>query len=406
MRGVQSRPLITVADIAETTRTTSLPLRVHVDTVPEAADPNGQLSLTSTSPMRIGLVAPPWFAVPPAGYGGIERVVSYLADGLARRGHFVTLFASGGSRTEARLVSAFDEPPSRQLGDFAVEIVHTASAYGSARDFDVLHDHTLAGLASAILSPVPVVHTIHGPITPSFARLYETVSPPVNLVAISRHQRSTLPPRLQADVIYNGICVREVPFSADHGRYLLFVGRASPEKGILDAIEIARRAEMPLLVVAKVNEVAEQDYFDSHVAPALRLIEADVLLEPPEERKQRAYRDALATLFPIRWPEPFGLVMLESMAAGTPVIAYSDGAVPEVLVDGVTGFICNDANAATEAVHRVNRLDRRALRRYVEGKFGTETAVIRHEGLYRRLIRNGLSASSTMASAVDRSAAQ
>jgi glycosyltransferase involved in cell wall biosynthesis len=345
-----------------------------------------EVSINEDSPMRIGLVAPPWFAVPPAGYGGIERVVSYLADGLARRGHFVTLFAAGGSQTEARLVSAFHQPPSGMLGDLTVEIVHTASAYASVRDFDLIHDHTLAGLASAVLSPVPVVHTMHGPITPSFARLYETVSPPVNLVAISRHQQSTLPPGLQSEVIYNGICLDKVPFSSVHGTYLLFVGRMSPEKGILDAIEIARRAERPLLVVAKVNESAERDYFDDQVAPALRSMPADVLFEPPEARKQSAYRDALATLFPIRWPEPFGLVMLESMATGTPVVAFCDGAVPEVLVDGETGFICSDAAEAAEAVNAVPRLDRTCLREHVASRFDTDTAIMRHEELFRRVL--------------------
>lgn len=355
--------------------------------------PGGSPAITDSggqSPLRIGLVAPPWFAVPPPGYGGIERVVSYLADGLARRGHEVTLFASGGSKSDARIVSAFEDPPSTHLGDATFEIVHTATAYRSAESFDIIHDHTLAGLAAAVLSPVPVVHSMHGPITPGFSRLYTSISPPVHLVAISKHQHSTLPPNLCASVIHNGIDLEQVPFGEAGGDYLLFVGRMNPEKGVLDGIEIARRSGMPLLVVAKVNEEAEQRYFEEAVRPALRSVDADLLLQPPEEVKLRAYRNARATLFPARWPEPFGLVMIESMAAGTPVVAFGEGAVPEVVADGTTGFVCADIDQAVAAVNRIDTIDRAACRGHVDRHFSADVAVARHEALYRAILQSSV----------------
>lgn len=339
--------------------------------------------------LRIGLLAPPWFAVPPTGYGGIERVVSYLAEGLVAAGHDVTLFASGGSTSAARVVSAFDTPPSSGLGDLALDVIHTTSAYRMVRSFDVMHDHTLAGLAAAVLSPTPVVHTMHGPIGPAFARLYSEISPSVGLVAISDHQRSTLPAGTSATVIHNGIDLGHVPFSDAPGEHLLFVGRMNPEKGILDAIEIARRARQPLVIVAKVNERPERDYFETMVRPALRGIDAELLFQPAEEVKLRAYQEARATLFPVRWPEPFGLVMIESMATGTPVIAFRDGSVPEVIVDGKTGFISDDVEQAVEAVSRLDEIDRGACRAHVAANFGTDVAVRRHEVLFRATVGLG-----------------
>ncbi len=336
--------------------------------------------------LRIGIVAPPWFAVPPVGYGGIEWVVSTLAEGLVERGHHVTLFASGGSQTRGRLVSTYAEPPSAQLGDAFVEAPALLEAYAHWDEFDIIHDHTMLGLIAGANVPVPVAHTVHGQVIPTFYRLYERLAGRVEVVAISRNQASTLPPSCRPTVIYNGTDLERFPFAADsRGEYLLFVGRMSPEKGILSAIEIARRVAMPLLVLAKVNEQPEREYFEALVKPALRGVEHEVRLQSSHTEKVAAYQNALATLFPIDWPEPFGLVMTESMACGTPVIAFRRGSVPEVIADGRTGFVCDGIEQAAEAAGRTKLLSRADCRAWVEENFSAERNVALHEELFLRM---------------------
>ena len=340
--------------------------------------------------LRIGLIAPPWFSVPPSGYGGVEWVVSVLADGLVARGHDVTLFASGGSQTTARLVSTYDEPPSAQLGDVYTEMPALLDAYAHWREFDVIHDHTILGLIAGANLPAPVVHTVHGQVLPSIHRLYEHTAGRVQLVAISQHQASTLPPACATTVIHNGVDLGRFPFAAEsRGDYLLFVGRASPEKGIVAAIEIARRCDMPLVILAKVNEAPEQAYFEAVVKPALRGIRHEIFLNASHDMKIRAFQEAFATLFPIAWPEPFGLVMIESMACGTPVIAFRDGSVPEVIDDGRTGFVCDNVDEAVRAIERVPLLNRSDCRARVEARFSAERNVDAHERLYRQVAAGG-----------------
>ncbi len=339
-----------------------------------------------TMALRIGLIAPPWFAVPPTGYGGVEWVVSNLAEGLVARGHEVTLFASGGSVTDARLVSTYDTPPSAQIGDWMVEAPAILDAYERWSEFDVIHDHSLLGLLMAAGVPVPAVHTVHGAMIPAVRPIYERVGQRVHMVAVSRHQRTTFPSGLSATVIHNTVDATRYPMGGGDGDYLLFVGRICAEKGILDAIEIARRSEKRLMVLAKINEAPEKAYFESVVRPALDGLHWDFLEQPPHDVKARAYADAYATLFPIAWPEPFGLVMVESMAAGTPVIAYRCGAVPEVVADGVNGFICENVDQAVDAVRRVPEIIRADCRQYVVEHFGVEKSVLAHEALYRQLL--------------------
>ncbi|MGI8927585.1 MAG: glycosyltransferase family 4 protein [Tepidiformaceae bacterium] len=336
-------------------------------------------------PLRIGIIAPPWFAVPPTGYGGIEWVVSYLADGLTALGHDVTLFASGGSHTTARLVSTYAEPPSALLGDPIIEARHLVEAYRYCRGFDVIHDHTGIGLIAGAAIATPVVHTVHGEVLPRVADFYQSAAAEVHFISISEHQRSTLPPGLDVTVIHNGIDTALFPYGEGEGGYLLFVGRMSAQKGIVDAVEIARRTDMPLLVLAKVNEAPEWEYFQEVVRPRLAGVEVDFREQISHAEKAEAYRHAAATLFPIHWPEPFGLVMVESMSAGTPVIAFRDGAVPEVIADGVTGFIRTDVEGAVEAVGRLAEIDRKACRSHVQGRFSAEANVRAHEALYLRV---------------------
>lgn len=342
--------------------------------------------------MRIGIIAPPWFAVPPVGYGGIEWVVSHLADGLAARGHDVTLFASGGSRSRGRVVSVYERPPSAELGDAVVEAVHISRAYESWQQFDIVHDHTVLGLMVGSMLNTPLVHTVHGQVLPKYGRFYAEVSDRVHFVTISDNQASTMPERCVTTTIYNGVDPALYPPAEKRGDHLLFVGRMSHEKGILPAIEVARRTGRKLLILAKVNEAYEQEYYESEVLPALAHVDAEVRLQVPHEEKAQAYAEAYATLFPIQWPEPFGLVMTESMAAGTPVIAFRNGSVPEVIADGKTGFVCASVDEAVAAVARVPEIDREACRRHVEEHFSAARNVELHEQLYQSLLEGRMAA--------------
>jgi glycosyltransferase involved in cell wall biosynthesis len=337
--------------------------------------------------LRIALVAPPWFAVPPLEYGGIEWVVSLLADGLTARGHDVTLFASGGSRTDARLVSTFETPPSEALGDPAVEARAIVDAFARHREFDLIHDHTNLGLIAAAGIETPVVHTVHNGVVPGRADLYAQLAGHVHYIAISCDQRSIFPQLCNTTVIHNGIDCDRYPFAPGEGRHLLFVGRMNPDKGVIDAIEIARRTGRRLVILGKINEAEEREYFNAMVKPALAGADVEFIDHASHDVKVRAYQGACATLFPIHWREPFGLVMAESMACGTPVIAYRSGSVPEVVIHGKTGFVCDSLEEAVAAVDRADRLSRQDCRARVTAHFSAERMVARHEQLYERLVR-------------------
>ena len=337
------------------------------------------------APLRIAMIAPPWFDVPPRGYGGIERVVALLADGLADAGHDVTLFAPGGSNTRATLEPTFAQEHPELMGHSAVITENTVRAYRNWREFDVIHDHTIEGLAAAAAIPAPVVHTLHGPLLPEYRSLYRALPRNIHLVAISRNQQRTLPPECESTIIWNPVEVDSIEWSEQPGDYLLFVGRATPDKGPVEAAQIAEKAGKRLVMFLKVNEPPEHRYFEL-IQPLLQRAGVEVHLQATEAEKQAAYRGAQALLFPISWPEPFGLVMAESMAAGTPVIAFRQGAAPEVIDDGVTGFVVDDLEGAVEAVSRLPQLSRAACRERVERCFSPRTAIEQHLDVYARMV--------------------
>ncbi|HEU5004012.1 MAG TPA: glycosyltransferase family 4 protein [Actinomycetota bacterium] len=333
--------------------------------------------------MRIAEIAPIALTVPPKDYGGIEWVVAHLAGGLSARGHDVTLFAAPGSASPARVVSTLDRPVGTGNVEAADELVHALAAYRHAADFDVIHDHTVLGVALGALqpSPVPVFHTLHGPWTPQVRRYYGALNGDVELVAISEAQRAENPGAHYAGVVYNGVRVASFPFREDDDGYLLFVGRVNREKGPDVAVEIARRAGLPLKMVVKRTEPGEQQYWEQQVAPRLTGSE-EVLDGVGEAEKLRLYAGALATLFPIQWPEPFGLVMVESMACGTPVVARPCGAAREVVADGQTGFLRSEMDDLVAAVGQVRSLDPGACRARVEERFSSEAMVTGYEALF------------------------
>lgn len=338
--------------------------------------------------MRILEIAPPWFALPPLGYGGIEQVVSTLTDGLVERSQKVTLVASGGSVTGADLVSPLTTPPDpAHLGDVSAEVIHALGAYLLDGDFDVIHDHSgFVGLALAAARSggPPVVHTLHGPWTDATKKLYAKIHRRVHLVAISNSQQRGNPAVGYSGVVHNGIDVSRYRLQTRKEDYLVFLGRANPEKGPVQAIEIARRAGLPLKMVVKRNEPPELEFWEREVVP---LIDDGVEVhgEVTLQEKVDLIGRARALLFPIQWEEPFGLVMVEAMACGTPVIAMRRGSVPEVVVDGESGFVCDSLSAMVDAVSRTDGIDPNSCRAVVEGCFSSARMVNGYLSVFSRL---------------------
>jgi glycosyltransferase involved in cell wall biosynthesis len=336
--------------------------------------------------MRIAEIAPPWFVVPPTGYGGIELVVALLTDRLVERGHDVTLFASGGSRTKANLVTPLLDPPDPALlGNTWYDAFHAASSYlDIADDFDVVHDHSgIVGPALGALARgrPPVVHTLHGPWTEPSRKLFGLLADYVHLVAISDTQRGDNPDIRYAGVVHNGIDLDVYPMIDEKDDFLVYIGRANPEKGPTIAIEVARRAGLPLAMVVKKNEPFERVYWDEIVAPLLH-DEVEVYENVPHERKVDLLGRARAMVFPIQWPEPFGLVMVEAMACGTPVVACPAGAAVELVEEGVTGYLRQSIDDLVETVAQVHRCSPKACRERVAHNFSADAMVAAYERVY------------------------
>jgi glycosyltransferase involved in cell wall biosynthesis len=337
--------------------------------------------------LRIAVLSPVWFAVPPTGYGGIELVVSLLADGLVDAGHEVTLFASGDSLTKANLSYIFEVAPSELIGRSLPELRHALACYTRADEFDVINDHS--GIPAAALGGLlqtPVLHTVHGPLDTHEAQdAYESiaeVSPGVRLISISENQRRPMPDLPWAATIPNAIDLDLYPCKPHRGDYLLFLGRFSPDKGAHRAIAVAMELGLPLKMAGKNREQKERQYFAEFVEPHLGN-GIEYLGEVSHGEKVELLQDARATLFPIEWEEPFGLVMIESMACGTPVIATRHGAVPEVIDDGRSGIIVESTREMAGALERADELDPMECRGYVEERFAPERMVGDYVDAYR-----------------------
>jgi glycosyltransferase involved in cell wall biosynthesis len=337
--------------------------------------------------LKIAILAPTWFAVPPTGYGGIELVVSLLADGLVDAGHDVTLFASGDSLTKANLSYIFEQAPSELIGRSMPEIRHALACYERADEFDVINDHS--GIPSAALGglvPTPVLHTVHGPLDThetqhAYGAIAE-VAPTVGLISISENQRRPMPDLPWAATIPNAIDLSIYPSKPHKGDYLLFLGRFSPDKGAHRAIAVAMELGLPLKMAGKNREPKERQYFAELVEPHLSHGGIEYLGEVTHGEKVELLQDARATLFPIEWEEPFGLVMVESMACGTPVIATRHGAVPEVIEHGASGIIVEHYREMAAALEQADQLDPNECRRYVEERFAPERMVRDYEQAY------------------------
>ncbi|MDA8188407.1 MAG: glycosyltransferase family 4 protein [Dehalococcoidales bacterium] len=338
--------------------------------------------------MRIAQIAPLYESVPPALYGGTERVVSYLTDELVRRGHDVTLFASGDSTTFAKLVYVCQR--ALRLDPTVVDMyVHLMAqiglAYDHAGEFDLIHSHVdYFTFPLTRYVNTPTVTTLHGRLDlPELQTMYR-LYPEVNLISISDSQRRPLPDSHWVATVYNGIPVEDFALCEKSGDYLAFLGRISPEKRVDLAIDVARRAGMKLKIAAKVDKV-DVEYFKEVIKPLLEDPRIEYIGEISQQEKSDFLGHAYALIFPIEWPEPFGLAMTEAMACGTPVIARPYGSVFEIVVPGETGFICNTKQEMVEAIEKVEGIDRAACRRRVEKYFSVQAMGDGYEAAYRKI---------------------
>ncbi|MDP2661459.1 MAG: glycosyltransferase family 4 protein [Dehalococcoidia bacterium] len=340
--------------------------------------------------MRIAQIAPLWERVPPPLYGGTEAVVSLLTDELVRRGHDVVLYATGDSETTAELRTTYPlslrsaEAQGLVKDTDVYEWVHVANALKDHAQFDVIHNHggELPMALSSVVS-TPMLTTLHGVITPDARFAWDSY--PWFYNTISRSSKRRAPDRNYLGVVYNAVDVESYPYDEHKEEYLLFLGRISPEKGPVQAIEVAKRLGKKLIIAGKVDK-ADREYFHKVVEPLLDDDLIDFFGEANGQEKRELYRKAMALLMPLCWEEPFGLVMAEALACGTPVIAFPRGAAPEIILDGKTGYLVNDVEEMARAVHRLDRIDPKDCRRHVKDRFDVSVMADGYLALYERVL--------------------
>jgi glycosyltransferase involved in cell wall biosynthesis len=336
--------------------------------------------------MRIAIIATPWTPVPPAGYGGIERVVDLLAKGVQNAGHEVLLFATGDSTCPVPTKWALEEAEHERIGMAVPELRHVIHAYEAAKEYDIVHDHTIMGpVYSQRFPDLPVVTTIHGPFNEELIDVYQSIADRVPIITISHAQGRAAPHIPVAKVIHHGLDVSEFPMGTGEGDYCLFLGRMTDVKGAHRATEAAHRAGVPLILAAKMRESWEKQYYQSHVEPYLNQ-RMEFVGEVEGKEKLDLLGNARCLLMPIRWNEPFGMVMIEALACGTPVLAYAEGAAPEIVEEGKTGFLCDNEEELAQAISKVDQIDRNACRAAVEGYFSAERMVAEHIELFEEVL--------------------
>ena len=340
------------------------------------------------------MLAPPWIGVPPHGYGGIESVVSLLSDELVRRGHSVTLFCAAGSHSAAIVRPLLDAPHPDRIGEALFEADHVAQAFAeidatadTGWPFDIVHDHSgFTALAMADSLSVPIVHTLHGEFDRYTGAFYERHGHKAALVAISAAQQATAPLGVEvAAVIPNPVAVADWPLQARKADYLLWIGRLCADKGPERAIDVARRADLPLVLAGPVQP-GQEDFFDTEIAPHLERGQVTYVGEVAGRAKTELFASARAMLMPITWPEPFGMVMVEALACGTPVIAFPQGAAREIVVDGENGFLVADENEMASAIKRVGDIEPWACRQSVASRYDVSAVTAQYDALYRTIL--------------------
>lgn len=335
------------------------------------------------------MISPPWAPVPPKLYGGIELVVDRLCVGFQAAGHDVLLYATGDSTCPVPTQWALEKAEGQRIGMAVPEQRHVMHAYEAVMEWgaDVVHDHSIIGPFHAAdrYPDLPVATTIHGPFNEELTDLYERLNKDgTPIIAISHAQAASAPTVQVERVIHHGIDAEDFPVGDGKDGYCLFLGRMSPDKGPHRAIAAAEKAGVPLLMAAKMREAWEIAFYEEHVYPRLS-DNVQYLGEVPHEKKLELLAGATALLNPIRWNEPFGLVMIEALACGTPVLAFPEGAAPEIVEDGVTGFLCEDEDAMARNISRAADLDRGACRDVVETYFSTKRMVAEHLDLFQSM---------------------
>ncbi len=340
--------------------------------------------------MRIAMLAPPWIAVPPPGYGGIEAVIAPLSSELVRRGHDVTLFAAPGSESVARVRPLLDRAHPDAIGHALFEADHVTRAFAAVDEarhdgspFDVVHDHSgFTAIAMADRLATPLIHTLHGPFTRDTAAFYAQHAGKAHVVAISRAQLVTAPAGLNvAGVVPNPIVADDWPLVGHKAPYLLWVGRMTAEKGPHRAIHAARLADIPLVLAGPI-QTGQEDFFAREVEPHIDRRQITYVGEIAGERKRRLFSSARALLMPIRWCEPFGMVMIEAMVCGTPVIAFPEGAAPELVIPKLTGLLVDDEHQMAQACHEVDRIDPARCREQIVARCDVRAVTDRYEQIY------------------------
>jgi glycosyltransferase involved in cell wall biosynthesis len=337
--------------------------------------------------VQIGLIAPPWVPVPPPAYGGIELVLDALARGLVDRGHHVTLFTTGDSTCDVERQWLIERASTDRIGETVVEVRHAAAAYEALAGCDLIHDHTVAGLL--LRRPrggVPVVATNHGPFDQERSDIYRRAGAEVPIIAVSNDQAAKARADMPVEaVIHHGLDLDRYAYDPAGGDYLVVVGRMAPAKGVDWAIEVARRAGLGLVIAAKMREPAEREYFEQVIRPLLG-VGIELVGEIDHARKVRLLGGARALLNPIQSAEPFGLVMIEAMACGTPVVSTSHGAAPELVSYGESGFVARSIGGLVVAVEDLASIDRVACRRTAERRFSMDRMAHDHEVFYEAAI--------------------
>jgi glycosyltransferase involved in cell wall biosynthesis len=332
------------------------------------------------------MLAPPWIPVPPPGYGGIEQVIALLATELTERGNTVALFAAPGTESQAEVLSPLEGPHPDEIQISLYEVDHVASAFARIEEahepFDVIHDHCgFTAFAFADRIDMPMIHTLHGPFTDETGAFYARHGYKAKAVALSRYQAEQAPDQLDVvAVIGNPIVVDDFPFRAEKEDYLLWIGRFNPDKGPERAIAAARQADAPLVLAGPVQP-GNEEFFAQEVEPLIDGEQIRYIGEVGEE-KADLYAKARALLMPIRWPEPFGLVMTEAMACGTPVIAFPEGSAPEIVLDGETGFVVEDEGQMAASVERLGEIDPERCRESARERFDVTAVAEAYEQAY------------------------
>ncbi|SEG87888.1 Glycosyltransferase involved in cell wall bisynthesis [Nonomuraea solani] len=341
----------------------------------------------SGRPLHIAMIAPPWLDVPPRGYGGIEEMVACLVSGLAELGHEVTLIGAGRTTLPAKFLCTYPNPPSGRIGDPLPDLLHAARSLNLLADLDadIVHDHSLAGPLTAAGRGAPTVVTCHAASHGELGACYRELGEGISLVAISDAQRNRAPDLNWVATVHNALNVGTFPFREDKEDWVLWLGRFSPDKGPHLAIDAARDAGRHIMLAGKLSEPPEHACFEEYVRPRLGS-EATYVGEADAALKRELLAAARCLVFPIQWEEPFGMVMIEAMACGTPVVALGRGAVPEIVVDGRTGFVVETAAELPAAIEAAGRLDPAACREHVERHFSLETMAAAYEEVYRRVL--------------------